>query len=67
MEALHLIFFIAGTFLVITVSIRRAQTVASLNPTGPIDGDVRRGPCIGIAASLVTTRTRPFLIPPATQ
>ena len=55
MQALHLIFFIAGTFLVIAVSIRYAQTVASLESYGaPIDGDVRRGPYIAIAASLVT-------------
>jgi hypothetical protein len=55
MQALHVIFFIAGTFLVIAVSIRYAQTVASLESSGaPIDGDVRRGPFIAIAASLVT-------------
>ena len=55
MQALHVIFFIAGTFLVIAVSIRYAQTVASLESYGaPIDGDVRRGPFIAIAASLVT-------------
>lgn len=55
MQALHLIFFLAGTFLVIAVSIRYAQTVASLEAYGaPVDGDVRRGPFIAIAASLVT-------------
>lgn len=54
MQALHLMFFLGGSAIVIGGSIRFAQTAAALRAHGQtIDGDVLRGPFIGISAGLL--------------
>jgi hypothetical protein len=55
MQTAQLLFFLAGVFVVVAVSIRYAQAVANIESQGGVvDGDVRRGPFIAIAAGLVT-------------
>ena len=54
MQTLHLMFFLGGSAIVIAGSIRFAQTAATLRAHGQtIDGDVLRGPFIGISAGLL--------------
>lgn len=54
MQTLHLMFFLGGAAIVIAGSVRFVQTVNSLKSQGfTIDGDVVRGPFIGISAGLL--------------
>jgi len=54
MQTLHLMFLLGGSAIVVAGSVRFAQTVSSLRAQGiTIDGDVVRGPFIGISAGLL--------------
>lgn len=53
-QAVHLLFFLGGASVVVAGSFRFARTAAALRARGhAIDGDVLRGPFIGISAGLL--------------